>query len=274
MNDSKQAETNGKTINNVATGLVIIVAGFAFILSYSSLRHMAANNGFGGKNELLSYLWPLLLDFAMIVFSLAILRANLRGESNVYPWVLTIAFATLATFANVLDATTLEIDPQFIRAGVKALAPITLVLAFELLMTMLKAEEARKFKIISIGDLETQNSELTEKNAQLAASRDRLQRQIGTLEDAKSGAKTQPMPANTQDKKAQNIAALLAYYAKQPQSTYTQAANEIGVSRQTVANYLDELEEGGAIHRNGQGVQVLSLDSKEPATEPVENKPR
>ncbi len=273
MNDSTQAETNGTTINAIATILVVIVAGFAFVLSYSSLQHMAANNGFEGT-KWLSYLWPLLLDFAMIVFSLAILRANLRGEDNTYPWVLTIVFATLATVANVLDATTLGIPPAAIRATVKALAPITLVLAFELLMTMLRAEEARKGKLISIGNLAANIGRLTEEIEQLAGNRDRLQRQISTLEDAKSGAKTRPMPANTQDKKAQNIMALLAYYAKDPQSTYTQAANEIGVSRQTIANYLDELEEAGAIHRNGQGVQVLSLDGREPATEPVETTPR
>ncbi len=48
MNDSTQAETNGTTINAIATILVVIVAGFAFVLSYSSLQHMAANNGFEG----------------------------------------------------------------------------------------------------------------------------------------------------------------------------------------------------------------------------------
>jgi hypothetical protein len=47
------------------------------------LQHLAAQHGLPGW---LSYLWPLLLDFAMLVFSLAILRANLRQERAIYPW--------------------------------------------------------------------------------------------------------------------------------------------------------------------------------------------
>lgn len=266
MNDELRKQSNslnGKWISGInwtAAVLVAFVAIFAFILSYSSLRHLADNNGVG---RLLSYAWPLLLDFAMVVFSLAILRAYLRQEKPVYPWILTIAFASLATLANILDASTLDIDPKIIRAGVKALAPITLVLAFELLMGMLRAEVKRKEEVVTIKELAANANELTEEIAGLTGKRDRLQRQIGTLEDAKSGAKTTPISANTQDKKAQNVRALLAHYAKNPQSSYTQAANEIGVSRQTVANYLDELEGDGAIHRNGQGVQVLSLEVDE-----------
>jgi DNA-binding transcriptional ArsR family regulator len=256
--DSKQADGfNGKWvtwINWTAAGLVFIVAIFAFVLSYSSLQHLANNNG---VDDTLSYTWPLLLDFAMVVFSLAILRAYLRQEKPVYPWILTITFAALATFANVLDATTLDIDPKIIKAGVKALAPITLVLAFELLMGMLRAEVKRKEETSTIKELTEQMGDLRVEIETLESNRGRLQRQVETLETAKVGIKALPAPANTQDKKAQRVKALLAYYAKEPQSPMTKAADEIGVSRQTVANYLDELEEDGAIHRNGQGIQVL-----------------
>lgn len=123
----------------LAGALVAALALLAFALSYASLRHMAESNGVG---SVLSWVWPLLLDFAMIVFSLAILRANLRGEPTWYPWVLTIIYASLATVANVLDVVSLGLPPVAIAAGVKAIAPITLVLAFELLMQMVRAEAA------------------------------------------------------------------------------------------------------------------------------------
>jgi hypothetical protein len=262
-------EFNGKWIKRInwtAAALVGVVAIFAFVLSYSSLQHMAESNGVG---KVLSHAWPLLLDFAMIVFSLAILRANLRQESNLYPWFLTITFAGLATVANVLDATTLGIPPVAIKATVKALAPITLVLAFELLMGMLRAEVKRKEETVAAQTLQEQVVALQGEIEGLATERDRLARQIeakSAIMDAKPstiGRARAIASANAQERKAQNIAALLAYYAKEPQSTLTAAADEIGVSRQTVANYLDELEEDGTIHRNGSGVQVLSLGGKQ-----------
>lgn len=266
-------EFNGKWIKRInwtAAALVAFVAIFAFVLSYSSLQHMAATNGVGPK---LSKVWPLLLDFAMIVFSLAILRANLRQEGNLYPWFLTVVFASLATVANIIDATTLGIPPVVIKATVKALAPITLVLAFELLMGMLRAEVKRKEETVAAQTLQEQVADLHQELTDLADERDRLTRQI----EAKStvlAANGAPIAearaiasAKAQDKKAQNMTALLTYYTKDPQSTLTAAANAIGVSRQTVANYLDELEHDGAIHRNGSGVQVLSLGGNTPEME-------
>jgi hypothetical protein len=258
--------TNGQwitTINRAAAALVVLLALFAFILSYSSLQHLALTNGVHGW---LSYLWPLLLDFAMIVFSLAILRANLRDEGANYPWFLAIAFASLATVANVLDATTLGIPPIAIKATVKALAPIALVLAFELLMKMLRIEVQRKEEVVAIDRLTEQRQELEEENKALTEEADNLKRKVTAkrVELAEIGAPTQSIrkaqlaaTANAQDRKVQNMEALLAHYAANPQSSYTQAAEAIGVSRQTIANYLNELEEDGAIHRNGDGVKVL-----------------
>lgn len=151
-------KNNIQLISTITAVLVGIVALFGFILSYSSLQHMAATNGVNGW---LSYLWPLLLDFSMIVFSLAILRANLRQEPALYAWLLTITFASLATIANILDVTTLGINPVIVSASVKAIAPIALVLSFELLMSMVKAEVKRAGVTASIKDLSAQLADVT-----------------------------------------------------------------------------------------------------------------
>jgi hypothetical protein len=130
--------------------LVFSLAIMAFVLSYSSLQHLAQIHGVGPR---LSYVWPMLLDFAMVVFSLAILRANLRQERAWYPWLLTLAFAAMATIANVLDVATLGLPPVVIAASVKALAPVSLVLSFELLMQMVRAEIRRAAVVQSLADL-------------------------------------------------------------------------------------------------------------------------
>ena len=65
-----------KLISSFAAFLVAFLAIGAFTLSYTSLQHLARVHGIDPG---LTWLWPLLLDFAMIVFSLAVLRANLRS---------------------------------------------------------------------------------------------------------------------------------------------------------------------------------------------------
>jgi hypothetical protein len=167
-----------RLISYLAGGLVSILATLAFILSYSSLQHLAAANGMG---QWLSYLWPLLLDFAMVVYSLAILRANLRSEPALYPWLLTVAFASMATVANVLDVATLGIPPVVIAAAVKALAPVALVLAFELLMQMVKAELRRAGVVFSLAELAAQTDRARAEWAELQHGIESYQSRISEL---------------------------------------------------------------------------------------------
>ncbi|MBE7467638.1 MAG: DUF2637 domain-containing protein [Anaerolineales bacterium] len=155
---AKTVVTQGRTdtvklISTLAAVLVALLAIGAFTLSYTSLKHLAIIHGIDPG---LTWLWPLLLDFAMVVFSLAVLRANLRGESTLYPWMLTATYAGLATVGNVLDVSGLGIPGVVIAGAVKALAPVSLVLAFELLMAMIRAELKRANVLKSIADLKTE----------------------------------------------------------------------------------------------------------------------
>lgn len=129
-----------RRISWLAAGLVALLALLAFSLSYSSLRELALANGVG---PWLSYIWPLLLDFSMVVCSVVILRASLRGEPATWPWVLTGIYTFLATLGNILDVTSLWIPPVVVQAGVKALAALTCFVTFELLMSMVRAEVKR-----------------------------------------------------------------------------------------------------------------------------------
>lgn len=52
--------------------------------------------------------------------------------------------------------------------------------------------------------------------------------------------------------KAQAIDALIGHLLTKPDASVTELAKLIGKSRQTVYNYLDELEAAGRLHRNGQ----------------------
>lgn len=60
-----------------------------------------------------------------------------------------------------------------------------------------------------------------------------------------------------QARKETRLNALVEFYNTNPNAGATEAAQAVGVSRQTVYNYLANLEEAGRISRNGPGVRVL-----------------
>jgi DeoR/GlpR family transcriptional regulator of sugar metabolism len=51
----------------------------------------------------------------------------------------------------------------------------------------------------------------------------------------------------------------VTFYAENPGAGVTEAGQVIGVSRQTIYNYLAELEEAGRISRKNGTVKVLDL---------------
>lgn len=58
-------------------------------------------------------------------------------------------------------------------------------------------------------------------------------------------------------KRDTRLDALVTFYASNPDAGATEAGHAIGVSRQTIYAYLDELESTGRVARNGKSVDVL-----------------
>ncbi len=63
--------------------------------------------------------------------------------------------------------------------------------------------------------------------------------------------------AGRQAKKDARLNALVTFYADNPDAGPTEAGRAIGVARQTIYTYLDELEEAGRINRENGRVKVL-----------------
>jgi len=59
-----------------------------------------------------------------------------------------------------------------------------------------------------------------------------------------------------QAKRGARLDTLLTYYLDNPDAGPTEAANAVGVSRQTIYTYQAELEETGRLHKNGSGWEV------------------
>lgn len=157
-------------INRLSFALVGLVATGAFVLSYASLRQTAL--AYGVQHNL-TWIWPLLVDFALIVFSLAVVRANLKGEGVLWPWLL-VGLYTAGTIAfNILHA------PDNLTARIVAIvAPVSLFLSFETLMAMLKAEVRRGSLVLSIAQITAKLSEL---EGFYQGQKDKLESELGSL---------------------------------------------------------------------------------------------
>lgn len=78
-----------------------------------------------------------------------------------------------------------------------------------------------------------------------------------TSNNGKNDANLDALQAARLSKRDARIDALTEFYLDNPNAGPTQAGNAIGVSRQTVYTYLNDLESTGRIRRNGRGVEVL-----------------
>ncbi len=137
-----------KAISIVTGALVLFLAIGAFVLSYDALEALASSNGIDPS---LTWLYPLLIDGAVIVFSLAVLRGSLLGERVYYPWALVIGFVVLSTAFNVLHA-----PGELLAQIIAAVPPLALALAFELLTGQIKAEIKRAGATTTLTELTRQ----------------------------------------------------------------------------------------------------------------------
>jgi len=156
-----------KTTNrhlSLLTGLLVaFLAAAAFWLSFGALRDLAVQQGIAPD---VAWLYPAIIDGAIIVFSLSVVQVSLAGERPRYPWVLVGLFTALSVMLNILHAAA-TLLPKLMAA----IPPVALFLSFELLMNQIKWAARRQ----SLGQTVT---ELEQTIATLQAQQSRLQGEI------------------------------------------------------------------------------------------------
>lgn len=188
---NKQTDWTG-IISKTTGWLVVTITTLAFILSYNALWSTALTYGLPGY---LAWIWPLLIDFPLIVFSFAVVRANLMGESTKWPWSLVGVF-TLATVAmNLLHLENNVIKTYFtettIAQFVAVIAPLALFLSFETLMGMIKSSVKRDQIQQAVNKLAEQVNELTIELGNLEIKRTALVVEISQLQTNVETAKAE-----------------------------------------------------------------------------------
>ncbi|MCP4423499.1 MAG: hypothetical protein GY803_03310, partial [Chloroflexi bacterium] len=88
------------------------------------------------------------------------------------------------------------------------------------------------------------------------AERERKRQASNTEETERFPASIETARAAKTEQKEQAKDALLVYLADNPNASLATAGQVIERSKTTVSNYVNELEQDGRLHRNGQGWEV------------------
>lgn len=140
-------QRTNKYISVFSALLVLFLASSAFVLSFEALKDLAKH---AGVAEQMAWLYPAIIDGALIIFSLSVLRANLNRENVLCPWTLVSLFTVLSVALNIIHA-----EQDFLARFLAAIPPVALFLSFELLTSQLKAAAVRLRAIQSLADIES-----------------------------------------------------------------------------------------------------------------------
>jgi len=84
-------------IDKLTNFLLVILVGVPFFISFGALRHLAEANN-------ISYpvLYPLMVDFGLIIFKFLALRESLRGRRDGYTWTMAILLTVISVALNIV----------------------------------------------------------------------------------------------------------------------------------------------------------------------------
>ncbi len=114
-------------IGRLTGTLVAFLAMAAFGLSFEALRDLAVVSG--GMNRNVAWLFPLLVDGGIVVFSLAALRASITGSDQRWFMSLVVIVTVFSIGLNIAHA-----HSGWLPAAIASMPPLLLFLAFESLM--------------------------------------------------------------------------------------------------------------------------------------------
>ncbi|RYD82366.1 MAG: DUF2637 domain-containing protein [Verrucomicrobiaceae bacterium] len=138
---SSQRERLESTIGKLTAGLVTFLAVAAFGLSFEALRDLAIVSG--GMKKGVAWLFPLIVDGGIIVFSLGALRANVTGSRDRRWFVGLVIVVTL--FSVVLNVA--HSKGGAVPALIASVPPVLLFLAFESLMRQCQGLFPQQFPV-------------------------------------------------------------------------------------------------------------------------------
>lgn len=127
-----------KKLIAIVTGLLtLLLAVFSFTLSFNALSDLAQVHGVS-----IPPLFPFVVEFSVVIFSLNALYRSLNGQSARVQWALIIGSSCLAGLFNVAHA-----QPDVISRLMAAMPSLFLLLSFESFLSLVKSEVGHRAPI-------------------------------------------------------------------------------------------------------------------------------
>lgn len=165
----------------VAIAVILIALG-SFTLSYAALVGLAADNGIAGW---LAYIWPLIVDVSVIVFTAAILVSQLQNRGPMLAIALTGFYGLVTIAGNLLHAPTTALG-----WFVAALPPLSLIFATEMLRAMAHHIIKQNNVMATLQELQQQAAHKAQELVTVAAQVDARQKQLADIQVEIMQAKT------------------------------------------------------------------------------------
>jgi hypothetical protein len=162
-----------RLLSTVTAILVALLAAGAFALSFDALQKLARDHGVSVG---LTWIWPLILDGAIVVFSLSVLRASLFRESVIYPMGLVACATAASLLFNMAHA-----EEGALAKLMAAVPPLALFASFELVVRQIRSEVERGGCMASLSELSVQMDHLSQQRDNLVGQIEKLSVQKETL---------------------------------------------------------------------------------------------
>lgn len=144
--------TDTQKIEHWTSKLLMFLAFGSFVLSYAGMYAVAVDAGYSW----LSFLWPLVTETAVVIFSLVYLVAKLKGYENRWLMPLIVGCTALSVAFNVWHSP----KADYLTRSVVALPPLLLFASFKMWIWKIEQDTKRQGAIVGIDELNSRFTRL------------------------------------------------------------------------------------------------------------------
>jgi len=194
MNEHSENHSLIKQIDKWSGWLTAVVVIIPFIVSYGSLKDLAAANGVNYP-----FMYPLMIDLSLIIFNLIALRSSLHGERNLYAWTLVVIATFISVVLNVVHAPR-GVLPMFMAA----LPPLFILAAFHLVVLRIEHSAQRHQVVNTLSHLVKRIKEARAEHEQLTRQNEALRQEAKTRDEQLVTLREQLVQSNDELSRLQN----------------------------------------------------------------------
>lgn len=218
--------------------LVLLIGTGAFTLSYDALYATGAAHGVPASK---AWIWPLLIDGPLVVFTVALLVSQIMRHSAKL-WAGLVILYTLATVGFNLS----HAQPSPLGWTVAIVAPVGLLLTTEALRHLAKTIIERQAAVSTIVELKAQAATTTADLDRLNRQKERTQAELDALQSELKAGKVQQKAASVQEMNAARAAKIEVRRGQVldllgQRLSQEEISTRLGVSVRTVRNDIRQL---------------------------------